>query len=130
MNRVIEWFAHNPVAANLLMWILIVGGLLAIGIALFQFWGDWVWVAAVWAVFQSGQLVEGNYLTPKLVGGSVGLHPVWLLLALSVFGALFGFVGLLVAVPMAAALGVIARFAINQYKDGRLYRGLSGGSGR
>ncbi|MCB1333269.1 MAG: AI-2E family transporter [Roseivivax sp.] len=122
------------VVAGLLTFIpyvgAIVGGLLAIGIALFQFWGDWVWVAAVWAVFQSGQLVEGNYLTPKLVGGSVGLHPVWLLLALSVFGALFGFVGLLVAVPMAAALGVIARFAINQYKDGRLYRGLSGGSGR
>ena len=122
------------VVAGLLTFIpyvgAIVGGLLAIGIALFQFWGDWVWVAAVWAVFQSGQLVEGNYLTPKLVRGSVGLHPVWLLLALSVFGALFGFVGLLVAVPMAAALGVIARFAINQYKDGRLYRGLSGGSGR
>ena len=103
----------------------IVGGALAIGLALFQFWGDWIWIIAVWAIFQSGQLVEGNILTPKLVGSSVGLHPVWLLLALSVFGALFGFVGMLVAVPVAAALGVVARFAIGQYKGGRLYRGLS-----
>jgi predicted PurR-regulated permease PerM len=54
----------------------------------------------------------------------VGLHPVWLLLALSVFGSLFGFVGLLVAVPMAAALGIIARFVVQQYRASRLYRGL------
>ena len=60
------------------------------------------------------------------MGGSVGLHPVWLLLALSVFGALFGFVGMLVAVPVAAALGVVARFATAQYMDSRLYRGVSG----
>jgi predicted PurR-regulated permease PerM len=58
------------------------------------------------------------------VGGSVGLHPVWLLLALSVFGSLFGFIGLLVAVPLAAAMGVMARFAAQQYKGSRLYRGL------
>ncbi|MBV2360494.1 AI-2E family transporter [Thalassococcus sp. CAU 1522] len=103
----------------------IVGGALAIGLALFQFWGDWLWIVVVWAIFQSGQFVEGNILTPKLVGNSVGLHPVWLLLALSVFGSLFGFVGMLVAVPLAAALGVVARFAAAQYKDSRLYRGLS-----
>ena len=60
-----------------------------------------------------------------LVGGSVGLHPVWLLLALSVFGALFGFVGMLVAVPVAAALGVVARFLTGQYLHSRLYQGLS-----
>ncbi|MFP4329000.1 MAG: AI-2E family transporter [Paracoccaceae bacterium] len=104
----------------------IVGGLLAIGLALFQFWGDWFWIVVVWAIFQSGQLIEGNVLTPKLVGDSVGLHPVWLLLALSVFGSLFGFVGMLVAVPLAAAIGVLARFAVGQYKHSRLYRGLSG----
>ena len=103
----------------------LVGGILAIGLALFQFWGDWLWIVLVWAIFQSGQFVEGNILTPKLVGESVGLHPVWLIFALSAFGALFGFVGLLVAVPVAAAIGVITRFAIDQYKDSRLYRGLS-----
>ncbi|ETX29767.1 AI-2E family transporter [Roseivivax isoporae] len=101
----------------------IVGGVLAIGLALFQFWGDWVWIVAVWAIFQSGQFIEGNFLTPKLVGDSVGLHPVWLLLAMSVFGTLFGFVGLLVAVPVAAALGVIARFLVAQYKSSQLYSG-------
>ena len=59
------------------------------------------------------------------MGNSVGLHPVWLIFALSVFGTLFGFVGMLVAVPLAAMLGVLTRFGIAQYKDGRLYRGLS-----
>ncbi|WP_147125601.1 AI-2E family transporter [Shimia ponticola] len=118
----------------------IIGGLLAIGLALFQFWGplevdgemirqgtDWVRIGIVAAIFVIGQMVEGNILTPKLVGNSVGLHPVWLLLALSVFGALFGFVGLLVAVPVAAALGVLARFFVNEYQKGRLYKGLSHG---
>ncbi|MEC7669558.1 MAG: AI-2E family transporter, partial [Pseudomonadota bacterium] len=90
----------------------IVGGILAVGLAMFQFWGEWIWIIAVWAIFQSGQFIEGNFLTPKLVGDSVGLHPVWLLLGMSVFGTTFGFVGLLVAVPIAAALGVIARFLV------------------
>ena len=102
----------------------LVGGVLAIGLALFQFWGDWLWIILVWAIFQSGQFVEGNILTPRLVGSSVGLHPVWLIFALSAFGALFGFVGLLVAVPVAASIGVLVRFAIEQYKSSRLYRGL------
>ncbi len=101
----------------------LVGGVLAIGLALFQFWGDWLWILAVWAIFQSGQFVEGNFLTPKLVGDSVGLHPVWLLFALSAFGSLFGFVGLLVAVPLAAAIGVITRFLTARYRDSALYRG-------
>ena len=101
----------------------IVGGVLAIGLALFQFWGEWVWVGAVVAIFVLGQFIEGNILTPKLVGNSVGLHPVWLLFALSAFGALFGFVGMLVAVPVAAALGVLARFVLEQYTHSRLYQG-------
>jgi predicted PurR-regulated permease PerM len=103
----------------------LIGGALAIGLALFQFWGDWLSIGLVAGIFVVGQVIEGNILTPKLVGGSVGLHPVWLLLALSVFGALFGFVGMLVAVPVAAALGVVARFGVDQYLDSRLYRGLS-----
>jgi predicted PurR-regulated permease PerM len=102
----------------------LVGGALAIGLGLFQFWGDWVSIGLVAGIFVIGQVMEGNVLTPKLVGSSVGLHPVWLLLALSVFGSLFGFVGMLVAVPVAAALGVIARFFVGQYMGSRLYFGL------
>ncbi|WP_170548028.1 AI-2E family transporter [Ruegeria atlantica] len=104
----------------------LIGGTLAIGLALFQFWGDWLHIGLVAGIFALGQVTEGNFLTPKLVGSSVGLHPVWLLLALSVFGALFGFVGMLVAVPVAAALGVVARFLTSIYLDSRLYTGLDG----
>lgn len=104
----------------------LVGGALAIGLGLFQFWGEWWSLGAVAAIFFLGQFLEGNILTPKLVGSSVGLHPVWLMLALSVFGSLFGFVGMLVAVPVAASLGVVARFFIGQYTTGRLYQGVIG----
>lgn len=102
----------------------LVGGALAIGLAVFQFWGDPVMIALVAGIFFFGQVVEGNVLTPKLVGNSVGLHPVWLLLALSIFGALFGFVGMLVAVPVSAMIGVIVRFLVQEYRSGRLYLGL------
>jgi predicted PurR-regulated permease PerM len=101
----------------------LVGGALALGLALFQFWGDWLWIAVVAVIFFSGQFAEGNILTPKLVGQSVGLHPVWLIFALSAFGAVFGFVGLLVAVPVAASLGVVIRYGLSQYKQSLLYRG-------
>lgn len=104
----------------------LLGGALAIGLALFQFWGDWLSIGLVAGVFVLGQVIEGNVLTPKLVGGSVGLHPVWLIFALSVFGMLFGFVGMLVAVPVAASLGVVTRFVIDRYKSSRLYTGLAG----
>ena len=104
----------------------LVGGALAIGLALFQFWGDWLSIGLVAAIFAVGQFLEGNILTPKLVGKSVGLHPVWLMFALSVFGSLFGFVGMLVAVPVAAAIGVLTRFAIAQYQGSLLYIGIAG----
>lgn len=103
----------------------LVGGALAIGLALFQFWGDPVSIAIVAGIFAIGQFLEGNVITPRLVGNSVGLHPVWLLFALSAFGTLFGFVGMLVAVPVAAAIGVLARFGIERYKSSRLYTGLA-----
>ena len=117
----------------------LVGGILAVGLALFQFWGsvevgdgetlsyatNWLRIGIVAAIFGLGQFMEGNILTPKLVGGSVGLHPVWLLFALSVFGSLFGFVGMLVAVPIAAMIGVITRWGLSRYKDSLLYRGQS-----
>ncbi|MFN4159947.1 MAG: AI-2E family transporter [Gemmobacter sp.] len=102
----------------------LVGGVMAIGLALFQFWGDWVSIGIVVGIFALGQFLEGNVITPKLVGDSVGLHPVWLLFALSVFGSLFGFLGMLVAVPVAAAIGVLTRFALAQYQSSLLYRGM------
>ena len=67
-------------------------------------------------------MIEGYGLTPNWVGRSVGLHPVWLLFSLFAFGSLFGFVGMLVAVPAAASFGVLARFAIEQYMASPLYR--------
>jgi predicted PurR-regulated permease PerM len=104
----------------------IIGGGLSIGLALFQFWSEPWLVGVVLAIFVLGQMLEGNILVPKLVGGSVGLHPVWLLFALSAFGTVFGFVGMLVAVPVAAAIGVLARFALQQYAGSLLYRGAAG----
>lgn len=101
----------------------IIGGGLSIGVAIFQFWDDPVWIGVVAAVFMVGQFFEGNILSPKLVGGSVGLHPVWLMFALSAFGAILGFVGLLIAVPVSASIGVIGRFLMEQYMDGPLFKG-------
>jgi predicted PurR-regulated permease PerM len=80
-------------------------------------------ILATLGIFVFGQFVEGNILSPKLVGDSVGLHPVWLMFALLAFGSLFGFVGLLLAVPLSAAIGVIARFALGRYLASPIYRG-------
>jgi predicted PurR-regulated permease PerM len=101
----------------------ILGGILAIGLSTVQFWGDWNTILLVVGIFVIGQLIEGNFLTPKLVGNSVGLHPVSLLLALSLFGSIFGLVGMMVAVPVAAAIGVIFRYLINQYLNSQVYIG-------
>ena len=100
-----------------------IGLIIALAVALVQFWPDYIMIIAVAAVFFGGQFVEGNFLQPKLVGESVGLHPVWLMFALFAFGAVFGFVGLLVAVPAAAAVGVLVRFALKQYLASPLYKG-------
>lgn len=101
----------------------LIGGALALGLALFQFWGDWVSIGVVAGIFVLGQFLEGNVFTPRLVGSSVGLHPLWLIFALSALGSVFGFVGLLVAVPIAAMVGVLVRFGIERYKESRLYTG-------
>jgi len=101
----------------------IVGLILSVGLALAQSWGEWRIVALVVAVFIGGQLVEGNFLTPYLVGGQVGLHPVWLIFALSAFGTLFGFAGLLIAVPAAAAIGVLVRWGLQLYQQSGFYTG-------
>lgn len=108
----------------------LVGLVLSVGVAFFQFWPEWYWVVAVAAIFFLGQFLEGNILQPKLVGKSVGLHPVWLMFALVAFGYLFGFAGLLIAVPASAAVAVLVRFAISRYLESPLYSGSrDGGSG-
>ena len=106
----------------------IIGGALSLGLAAYAFWGDPVWIVAVLVIFVAGQALEGNVLVPKLVGDHIGVHPVWLLLALSVFGSLFGFVGMLVAVPVSAVLGVLVRFAVARYRASALFRGSGEGT--
>ena len=103
----------------------IVGLVMALGVALVQFWpdGEYLRIGLVLAVFFAGQFFEGNILQPKLVGGRIGLHPVWLMFALFAFGSLFGFTGLLIAVPASAAIGVLVRFAIARYEESDVYRG-------
>ncbi len=101
----------------------ITGLVISIGVALVQFWPNWIPVTVVAGIFVVGQFAEGNILQPKLVGKSVGLHPVWLMFALFAFGSLFGFTGLLIAVPAAAAVGVIVRFGLNQYLASENYNG-------
>ncbi len=119
--------------AGLISFIPYVGGViglvLALIVALVQFWPDWIMLLAVVGVFAIGQFIEGNILSPKLVGESIGLHPVWLMFALFAFGSLFGFVGLLVAVPASAAIGVLVRFVIGRYVSSPLYRGHEGQGG-
>ena len=102
-----------------------VGLVLAAGVAVVQFWPDYVHLIIVVVFFFSGQFIEGNILQPKWVGKSVGLHPVWLMFALFAFGALFGFVGVLIAVPAAASVGVLVRFALSRYLESDLYYGQS-----
>lgn len=100
-----------------------IGFIASIVVALVQFWPDWLWLLAVVAVFMLGQLFEGYVLQPFLIGKSVGLHPVWLLFALFAFGYLFGFLGLLIAIPAAAAVGVVANYAIERYRKSAIYNG-------
>jgi predicted PurR-regulated permease PerM len=99
------------------------GLVLSVGVAVAQFWPDWQSITTVLGIFLFGQFVEGYILAPKLVGENIGVHPVWLMFAMFAFGYLFGFVGLLVAVPLAAALGVLSRFALRQYFASTLFTG-------
>ncbi len=99
------------------------GLVLSLGVAVAQFWPAYGSVLIVLGIFLVGQFIEGNVLAPKLVGESVGIHPVWLIFALLAFGYLFGFVGLLVAVPLAATIGVLTRFALRHYLQSSLYTG-------
>ncbi len=97
------------------------GLILSVGVAIVQFWPDYFWILVTLGIFAFGQFVEGNILSPKLLGRSVGVHPVWLMFALFAFGSMFGFVGVLLAVPLAAAVGVLTRFALETYLQSSLY---------
>ena len=94
-------------------------------LAIVQFWPDLMSVLMVAGVFIAGQVLDAAILSPKIVGSKIGLHPVWLIFALLVFSYLFGFLGLLVAVPVAAAIGVLVRFGLDAYLKSPLYQGRS-----
>jgi predicted PurR-regulated permease PerM len=118
------------IMAGILSFIPYVGSvtalLLSSTVAIVQDWPRLNLLAMSLGVFLVGQFLEGNILSPKLVGDSVGLHPVWLIFALLAFGSLFGFTGLITAVPFAAAAGVILRFAVKRYRASNLYTNTSG----
>jgi predicted PurR-regulated permease PerM len=99
------------------------GFITAITVAVMQSWPDLVPILLVTGVFLVAQALDAAYLGPTIVGSKIGLHPVWLIFALFVFSYLFGIVGTLVAVPLAAALGVLIRFALDVYLKSAVYRG-------
>ncbi len=115
-------------AAGLISFVPYLGALagfvISIALAVSQF-SEWIDVAIIVVIFIVGQAVEGNVLQPKLVGERVGLHAVWIIFALLAGGALLGFVGLLLAIPLAAAIGVLIRFALSRYLASPLYRGAA-----
>lgn len=102
----------------------LVGFGLAMTVSVVQYWPDqWLFMGIVLAVYMVGQFLEANILYPKLVGQSININPVWLMFALFAFSLLFGFVGLLLAVPLAAITGVLTRYALAKYQASSLYRG-------
>ncbi len=99
------------------------GFITATGLAFVQFWPDMTLIALVPLVFLAGQALDAAYLSPTIVGPKIGLHPVWLIFSLFAFSYLFGFTGMLVAVPVAAAIGVVVRFALTAYLNSTVYQG-------
>ncbi len=96
---------------------MLCGTTVAIVVALFQWGLDLVNLSIISAVFLLAQIVESNFLTPKLIGDKIGLHPVWMIFGLFVFGVIFGFVGILLAVPMTAICGVVIKYFALKYKQ-------------
>lgn len=96
---------------------MLCGVIAAIIVALFQWGFDFSHIGAVALVFIFGQIIESNFLTPKLIGSKIGLHPVWLIFGLFFFGALFGFIGVLIAVPLTAICSVIIKHFALKYKN-------------
>lgn len=101
----------------------LVGFILSMALGFVEFGADWLMLAILAAVYGVGQILEGYFLTPRLVGRRVGLHPVWVIFALLAGGALFGFVGVLIALPLFATLGVLVRFLTARYRESRYYVG-------
>ncbi|WP_259780063.1 AI-2E family transporter [Aestuariispira ectoiniformans] len=99
---------------------MVIGFAVGMAVAIAQF-DSFIWIGMVAAVFGIGQILEGYVLTPKLIGGQVGLHPVWIIFALMAGGALFGFLGVLIAVPVTAVIGVLTRFSLKKYMASPLY---------
>ena len=99
-----------------------IGLLVALLVAWFQV-GTFSYVAIIAAIFLFGQFLEGNFLSPKLVGDSVGMHPLWVLFSVMAGGAVFGILGMLLAVPVAAIIGVLMGAAIMRYKSSAFYSG-------
>jgi len=98
--------------------VIVLGGIAA----LVQF-GDWQHLVGVAAVFGIGQVIESYWLTPKLVGDRIGLHPLAVIFAVLAGGQLFGFLGMLLALPVAAIVNVLLRYAHQRYTRSRLYAG-------
>lgn len=107
----------------------LIGLVLSLGLAIVQFWPALTPIGVVLAIFVAGQTVEGNFLTPRLVGKRVSLHPLWVIFALLAFGTLLGFTGMLLAVPLAATIGVLARHGTFVYLQSRLFNGSCAGDG-
>ncbi len=106
----------------------LIGAVISFGVALAQFLPEqnYTMIVAVVVIFMVGQFLEGNVLQPRLLSNYVQLHPVWLMFALFSFGSLYGFVGMLIAVPAAACIGVLVRFGIEHYLESGLYLGQQG----
>jgi predicted PurR-regulated permease PerM len=119
------------VAAGLISFIPYLGSLsglvISTCIAIAQFWPDWTPIWLVPAIFVVGQSLSDYVLAPYLVGRRVHLNPVWVMFALFAFGYLFGFVGLLIAVPAASAIGVLMRFAMRTYYASAYYAPAAAG---
>ena len=117
------------IAAGLISFVPYLGSLTGLAVATFvavaQFWPNWTHILIVPAIFFVGQSLADYVLSPYFVGRRVNLNPVWVMFALFAFGYLFGFVGLLIAVPLAAAIGVLMRFALKQYYASPLYAAAS-----
>ncbi len=100
------------------------GLITASAVAIIQGWPDVSLLAMVVVIFVAGQALDSGFLAPRIVGPAIGLHPVALIFALFVFSYLFGFVGVLVAVPVSAAIGVLIRFGLELYLKSAIYKGV------
>lgn len=101
-----------------------IGLLTSITIAYFQTSGDWSYIGVVAGIFFVGQFIEGNFIAPKLMGDSVGMHPLWIIFALMAGGSLMGLMGMFLAVPVAASIGVLVGFALDEYKKSRYFQAV------